>query len=514
MSAREKIVIVDYGSQFTQLIARRVREQQVFCTIVTPDESAKAVAAEDVRAIILSGGPSSVYGDDAPTLAPEILEREVPLLGICYGMQLLTRALGAKVRPNHEREYGRRSLDVVDDRDLFAGMPATQDVWMSHEDQAEHLDGTFAVLARTDTCPVAAIRHVERPLFGIQFHPEVHHTEHGATILRNFLFGIAGLAGDWRMSSFVDEQVELIRARVGDAHAICGLSGGVDSAVAAALVHRAIGDRLHCIFVDTGLLRKDEGDEVETTFRDAFDMSLRRIDASELFLSRLAGVTDPEEKRRIIGHAFIEVFEEGARGVEEARFLVQGTLYPDVIESVSAHGGPTSKIKSHHNVGGLPEKLGFELVEPLRQLFKDEVRRVGRELGVPRGILGRHPFPGPGLAVRMPGEVTREGADVLREADAIVREEIDSAGLHDDIWQVFAVLLPVRSVGVMGDGRTYENVCAVRAVSSTDGMTADWSRIPHEVLAVISNRIINEVRGINRVVYDISSKPPATIEWE
>ena len=510
----ERVVIIDFGSQFTQLIARRIREHQVFCSITTPTVDVAELRKPGVKAVILSGGPSSVYGDDAPGLPAGLMDLDIPVLGVCYGMQLLGQHFGGEVLPTREREYGRREIEVIAESPLFAGTPPKQDVWMSHGDQVEKLDESFIALARTDTCDWAACRHRERPVFGIQFHPEVHHSEHGSRILRNFLFDVVGCKADWRMSSFIEDQIEDIRARVGKKKVICGLSGGVDSSVAAVLVHRAIGDQLTCIFVDNGVLRKNEGDEVEKTFRESSSMTFHRVDASARFIDELAGVEDPETKRRIIGHTFIDVFEEAANKIEDVGFLVQGTLYPDVIESVSALGGPSQTIKSHHNVGGLPETLGFELIEPLRDLFKDEVRRVGRELGIDEAILGRHPFPGPGLAVRILGAVDAESVRLLQEADAVMQEEIRSASIYDDIWQAFAVLLPCQSVGVMGDERTYERVCAIRCVNSTDGMTADWYPMPYEIMGRISNRIINEVRGINRVVYDISSKPPATIEWE
>ena len=513
-TVHEKVVIVDYGSQYTQLIARRVREHEVFCTITTPAVTAEELHAPGVKAIILSGGPSSVYGEDAPRLPEGLMDVQVPILGICYGMQLLSQHFGGRVEASREREFGRRQIEVVGDDLLFKDTPATQDVWMSHGDQVQELDASFTVLARTETCPWAGVKHRELPVYAIQFHPEVHHSDYGKQIIANFLFDIAGCHGDWRMAAFIEEQIELIREQVGDRKVICGLSGGVDSSVAAVLVHKAIGDQLSCIFVDNGVMRKDEGDEVEAAFKEHFHMDFHRVDASDKFLDALAGNPEPEKKRRIIGHLFIEVFEEKAREFEDVGFLVQGTLYPDVVESVSVRGGPSQTIKSHHNVGGLPEKLGFDLIEPLRDLFKDEVRAVGREMGIPETLIGRHPFPGPGLAVRVLGEVTREHVRLLQDADVILQQEMRSNGIYDDIWQAFCVLLPVQSVGVMGDERTYEQVCAVRCVNSTDGMTADWYPMPYEIMAKISNRIINEVRGINRVVYDISSKPPATIEWE
>ncbi|MEE9392727.1 MAG: glutamine-hydrolyzing GMP synthase [Planctomycetota bacterium] len=510
----ERVVIIDYGSQYTQLIARRVREHRVFCTLTTPAVKVEELRGPDVKAIILSGGPSSVYGEDSPQLPAGLLDLDVPILGICYGHQLLSQAFGGRVEAVKEREFGRRSLEVDCDSVLFTGTPAVQDVWMSHGDQVEDPKHMFEVIAKTSSCGHAAAKHRERPIFGIQFHPEVHHSVHGSKIIENFLFSVADCRGDWEMSTFIDDQVTKIREQVKDRHVICGLSGGVDSSVAAVLVHRAIGDQLTCIFVDNGLLRKNEGDEVEATFGDAFHMDFHRVNAQDRFLSELAGVSDPETKRKIIGRVFIEVFEEKANELTDVGFLVQGTLYPDVIESVSPHGGPSKMIKSHHNVGGLPDKLGFALIEPLRDLFKDEVRALGRELNIDNELIRRHPFPGPGLAVRIPGDVTVAKTLLLQDADAIFREEIEAAGLYDEIWQAFAVLLPVDTVGVMGDERTYEKVCALRAVTSTDGMTADWYHMPYDVLAKMSNRIINEVRGINRVVYDISSKPPATIEWE
>jgi GMP synthase (glutamine-hydrolysing) len=510
-----RILILDYGSQYTQLIARRVREERVFCEIHAPDRSLDWIREWDPAGIILSGGPASVYDDNVPRAEAGLLDLGIPILGICYGMQLIGQLAGGEVVPAERREYGHAELEVLSDDSLFRGFDTGERtaVWMSHGDQMTAPPPGFAVLGRTSTAPVAAFRCERRDLFGVQFHPEVAHTPRGEELLENFLFEICGCAGDWTPGSIVASQVTEVRRRVGDARAICGLSGGVDSSVAAALVHRAIGDRLMCIFVDTGLLRKGERASVERVMGAHLGIPLEVVDAAEMFLDRLEGVEDPEEKRVIIGHTFIDVFEEAAGRHGEASFLVQGTLYPDVIESVSV-SGPAVTIKSHHNVGGLRPDLPFELIEPLRELFKDEVRQVGRELGLPEEVVGRHPFPGPGLAVRLPGPITRDRIALLREVDAVFLEEIRAAGLYDDIWQAFAVHLPVRSVGVMGDARTYENVVALRAVTSRDGMTADWFTFPHEVLARISNRIINEVAGVNRVVYDVSSKPPATIEWE
>ncbi len=509
----QTVLVLDYGSQFTQLIARRVREQHVYCEIVPFDADPRELAERAPAAVILSGGPASVTSEDAPALSPLLLELGVPVLGICYGLQVLTRTLGGTVSPSAHREYGRAWLRVDDGADLLANLEEERvQVWMSHGDHVSEPAPGFEVLARSDDGVVAAVADRERQLYGVQFHPEVVHTPRGTRMLRNFLFDIAGLSGDWTPASFVDEAIERIRVQVGDARVVCGLSGGVDSAVAAALLHRAIGPRLTCVFVDNGLLRAGEAEQVDRTW-SAGDLDFRHVDARDRFLSELAGVTDPEAKRKTIGRVFVEVFEEVANGIEDARFLAQGTLYPDVIESVSVRG-PAAVIKSHHNVGGLPERMNLAICEPLRELFKDEVRAAGVELGLSDEIVWRHPFPGPGLGIRVIGEVTAERLAVLRSADLIVREEVRSAGLHRAIWQGFAVLLPVRSVGVMGDDRTYEDVLAIRAVSSLDGMTADWYPIPHEVLGRMSTRIINEVAGVNRVVYDISSKPPATIEWE
>jgi GMP synthase (glutamine-hydrolysing) len=512
---RDRILILDFGSQFTQLIARRVREHRVYCEIHPGTLSAEAVAAWKPAGVILSGGPASVYEPGAPHVDLGVLELGVPVLAICYGLQLLAHGLGGVVEPAEEREYGRALLKLGREDALFAGLPggAERTVWMSHGDRVLRLPPGFGVLATSENSPFAAVRHETRPLYGLQFHPEVVHTEGGSELLRNFVHGICGCSDSWTMEAFIDEAVAAVRAQVGEGRAVCGLSGGVDSSVAAALVHRALGDRLTCIFVDHGLLRAGERAEVERLFGRHLGMRLVPVDASARFLSALAGVEDPEKKRRIIGHLFIEVFEQEAARLGSVDFLVQGTLYPDVIESVSVRG-PSATIKTHHNVGGLPERMRLRLVEPLRELFKDEVREVGRRLGLPDDLVGRHPFPGPGLAVRVLGAVSAERVATLQRADAILIEELRRAGLYDAVWQAFAVLLPVRSVGVMGDARTYDNVVALRCVSSEDAMTADWSRLPHELLARISSRITNEVKGVNRVVYDVSSKPPATIEWE
>lgn len=542
--AHEQILIIDFGSQYTQLIARRIREQRVFCSIVPPDDPALRQPFDaSIKGIILSGGPASVYQPNAPLPDRQLFERGVPVLGICYGMQAMAHLLGGRVERADKREYGKAPVKVIratasghdeevlvepvaheDDRvvatsrnhgsELFAGTKPEFVSWMSHGDSVVEPPPKFTVLAQSANTVSAAIGDPARKLYGLQFHPEVVHTEEGQRILRNFLFRVCGCRGEWTMASFIEESTAQIRAQVGTARVVLGLSGGVDSSVAAVLIHRAVDDQLTCVFVDNGLLRAGEREQVEDTFGRHFHMDLRVIDARARFLDRLRGVTDPEQKRKLIGEEFVRVFEQEAKTIPDVKFLAQGTLYPDVIESRSAWGGPSATIKTHHNVGGLPKDMALALVEPLRNLFKDEVRELGKLLGLPKDMLIRHPFPGPGLAVRILGEVTEERLRIVREADARVIEEIKRAGLYESLWQAFAVLLPVKTVGVMGDERTYEYVIAVRAVTSQDAMTADWARLPADVLEKISNRVINEVKGVNRVVYDVSSKPPATIEWE
>ena len=516
-SRPDNILILDFGAQTTQLIARRVRESGVYCEVHPFNMIDAEIDAFAPRGIILSGGPASVTGAATPRAPERIFELGVPLLGICYGQQAMVEQLGGKVAASDKREFGRAMVDIPDDCALFTGVwnaGGRQQVWMSHGDRVDELPDGFRAVGVSEGAPFAAIADDERRLYGLQFHPEVVHTPDGARLLENFTQKVAGCGGDWTMASFKDQAIDAARRQVGKGRVICGLSGGVDSSVVAVLLHEAIGDQLICVFVDTGMMRMDEAEEVVGLFRDHYNIPLVHRDAADLFLGKLDGVADPEQKRKIIGATFIDVFEEEAAKAGGADFLAQGTLYPDVIESVSFFGGPSVTIKSHHNVGGLPERMNMDLVEPLRELFKDEVRALGRELGLPANFVGRHPFPGPGLAIRLPGAISREKLDILRKADAIYLAEIRAAGLYDDIWQAFAVLLPVQTVGVMGDARTYDFVCALRAVNSTDGMTADFYPFDMEFIGRVANRIVNEVGGINRVVYDITSKPPGTIEWE
>jgi GMP synthase (glutamine-hydrolysing) len=512
MIDKQKIIILDFGSQYTQIIARKIREIGVYAEIHPYNINKVELISLKPSGIILSGGPSSVYAENAPHPFKEIFDLGIPVLGICYGLQLIAYLLGGEVNKSAKREYGKAQLIIDKENELLSGIDSLQ-VWMSHGDSLSKLPPQFEIVAHTENSPIAAIQNQQKKIYGVQFHPEVHHTTNGKLILENFARKICQITDIWNAKSFIENSINSIREKVGNNEVICALSGGVDSTVLAVLLHKAIGNKLHCIHVDSGLMRTDESRTIYDLFKNNYNISIDIIDASSLFLNELAGITDPEKKRKIIGKKFIDVFEVEAKKFNDAKWLAQGTLYPDVIESVSVNG-PSSTIKSHHNVGGLPEKMNLNIIEPFRELFKDEVRKVGRELGVPSWFIERHPFPGPGLAIRILGEITNERLDILRKADDIYLEEIRNAGLYTEIWQAFAVLLPIKSVGVMGDERTYEYTCALRAVSSVDGMTADWFPIPHETLAIISNRITNEVRGINRVVYDITSKPPGTIEWE
>lgn len=513
MLHKEIILIIDFGSQFTQLITRRVRESKVYSEIYPHTISIEFIKSLNPKGIILSGGPMSVYDEDAPSISDEIFKLNIPVLGICYGLQFISKTLGGKVEKSFDREYGRSSFKVVKESELTNGIPSESIVWMSHGDIVKSQPEGFEIIGISDHSPVCAIEDKKKNIYGVQFHPEVYHTEYGDKIIKNFLFNICKCEGDWTPANFINSSIEEVKNKVGDKKAICALSGGVDSTVAAVLVKKAIGNNLHCIHIDTGLMRKNESKQIEELFTTQLDLNVKYVDASEIFLDRLKNISDPEHKRKIIGNTFIEIFESEAKKIEGVKFLVQGTLYPDVIESVSVKGR-SATIKTHHNVGGLPEKMNLKLIEPFRELFKDEVRKVGYELGIPEDFIMRHPFPGPGLAVRILGEVTKDRIKILQEADDIFIAELKKANLYNKIWQAFAVLLPVQSVGVMGDARTYENVLALRAVTSVDGMTADWFPFENDFLAKVSNLIINKVSGVNRVVYDISSKPPSTIEWE